>query len=453
MSIVGTFMVPHPPLIIPEIGRGGEKEIELTNKSYLQVADEISKLTPDTIIISSPHTKYYSDYFHIVGSEKIVGNFGKFGASSISFDEENDLELVEEIEKVADKYNFPAGRTEDIALDHGSMVPLYFIRKKLPKCKIVIVGLSSLPLADNYKFGMIIKEAVNNLSRKVVYVASGDLSHKLQTYGPYGFIEEGPVYDDRIMKTMSSGNFNELLEYDELFLEKAAECGHRSFTIMAGALDGINVKSTYLSHQDVTGVGYGICTFYPQEENKERCFLDKYLDSHIVKESDDEYVRLAVASLTSYIKDGKKIEVPDNLPSEMINNKNGVFVSIHKFGVLRGCIGTFLPTKNNIAEEIIENAISASTRDPRFPKIEEDELKYLEVNVDVLETPTPCKREDLDPKRYGVIVSSGFKRGLLLPDLDGIDTVEQQISIAKRKANIGSNEEISLQRFEVIRHK
>ena len=201
---------------------------------------------------------------------------------------------------------------------------------------------------------MIIQKAVNKLNRKVVFVASGDLSHKLQEYGPYGFIKEGPEYDKKIMATMSKANFNELLEYEDLFLEKAAECGHRSFTIMAGTLDGINVKPTYLSHEDITGVGYGICTFYPEEKNKERCFLNKYLEQQQNRKSNDEYVNLAIKSLTNYITNNEHIKIHDGLSKELLDNQAGVFVSIHKFGNLRGCIGTFLPTTNSIAEETID---------------------------------------------------------------------------------------------------
>lgn len=454
MAIVGSFMVPHPPLIIPEVGQGGEEQITKTISSYQKVADEIASLNPETIIISSPHANYYSDYFYISGSKNVNGNFGNFGASSVSFSEEIDIELAKEIEKIAAKENFPCGCIEDEVLDHGTMVPLYFIRNKLPKCKLIVVGLSTLPLIDNYHFGMLINQAINKTNRKVVFVASGDLSHKLQEHGPYGFIKEGPVYDEKIMKTMSSTNFNELLEYDELFLDKAAECGHRSFTIMAGTLDGLNVQSKQLSHEDITGVGYGICTFYPKEKNKDREFYNKYLEKVIAKtKSNDEYVNLAKKTIETYILENKKIEVPKDISKELLNKKAGVFVSIHKLGKLRGCIGTFLPTTDSIATEIINNAISASTKDPRFSAITKDELKYLEINVDVLSAPEKINSKDqLDPKKYGVIVTNGFRRGLLLPDLDGIDTIDEQIAIAKSKAGIMKNEEVSLERFEVVRH-
>ena len=147
------------------------------------------------------------------------------------------------------------------------------------------------------------------------------------------------------------------------------------------------------------------------------------------------------------------IPVPEDINSELINKKAGAFVSIHKFGKLRGCIGTIIPTRKNIATEIIYNAISASTNDNRFNPIEIAELPYLDIKVDVLGPIEDIdSREELNPKKYGVIVYTDNKRGLLLPDLNGIDTIEKQIEIAKRKANI-TFENYKLQRFEVIRHE
>ena len=335
------------------------------------------------------------------------------------------------------------------------MVPLYFIRKKYNDFKTIIIGLSGLSLVEHYMLGQIIQEVVNDSNKKVVYVASGDLSHKLQEYGPYGYIEEGPVYDEKIMNVMSNAKFEELLEFDELFLDKAAECGHRSFTIMAGVLDGYNVQVNNYSHEDITGVGYGICSFYPKEKNSERNLLEKYLDKYKESiKSDDPFVVLAKDTINEYIINKKILEVPNDISNELINNQAGVFVSIHKFGNLRGCIGTIQAVMNSIAEEIIHNAISASTKDYRFSPITKDELPYLEINVDVLSPREKINsKDDLDPKKYGVIVSSGNKRGLLLPDLEGIETVDEQINIAKRKGNISNDENYQLERFEVIRHK
>lgn len=444
-------MVPHPPLIVPDIGKGSEKKVQKTIDSYERVAKEIAALSPDTIVISSPHSVMYYDYFHISPGEKAVGDFSMFQAPQISFSERYDSELVKEIEKIAEAENFPAGTKaeRDPSLDHGTMVPLYFIRKAYKGGKIVRVGLSGLSYEAHYRLGEIIKEAADKLDRKIVFVASGDLSHKLQEYGPYGFVKEGPEYDERIMDVCSRAAFGELFDFDEDFCSRAAECGHRSFVIMAGVLDGISVKATKYSHEDITGVGYGICSFYPTGEKKESD------DKTIMRSMDesDEYVKLARKTIDTFIKENIKICLPNDLPKDMTEKKAGAFVSIHKYGQLRGCIGTILPTTGCIGEEIIQNAISASTSDPRFPAITANELSALEISVDVLGEPEDIPSPDyLDVKKYGVIVTKGFKRGLLLPDLDGVDTVEDQIAIAKRKAGIGYDEDVKLQRFEVIRH-
>ena len=165
------------------------------------------------------------------------------------------------------------------------------------------------------------------------------------------------------------------------------------------------------------------------------------------------YVKLARETIENYVKQGKMITPPLGLPEEMINQRAGVFVSLKKFDDLRGCIGTFMPTQENIAQEIIRNAISAAVDDPRFSSVNVSELEDLSISVDVLSAPEEVKdTSQLDPRKYGVIVSSGYKKGLLLPDLEGVDTVEYQIDIAKRKAGIYPDEKVKLYRFEVKRY-
>ncbi len=163
-------------------------------------------------------------------------------------------------------------------------------------------------------------------------------------------------------------------------------------------------------------------------------------------------VKLAKQTVESYVREGKTPE-PKELTAEM-SERAGVFVSIHKHGELRGCIGTFEPTKANVAEEIMANAISSATRDPRFPPVAASELDDLEYDVDILTEPEPVKdQSQLDARKYGVIVESGFRRGLLLPDLEGVDSVEQQIEICRLKAGIAAGEPVTLYRFQVRRFK
>ena len=463
MSILAAFMVPHPPMIVPAIGRGSEKQVETTIQAYEQVAREIAALKPDTIVITSPHALMYADYFHISPGKSARGSFSDFRAGQVRFDVDYDAELVEMITRLAQAQDFPAGTLGERQkqLDHGTMVPLWFIQREYTDFKLVRIGLSGLPLTDHYTLGKMIAEAANRLERRIVFVASGDLSHKLQNYGPYGFAPEGPVYDERIMDVCSRGAFGELFGFDETFCEKAAECGHRSFVIMAGALDGLTVKATQLSHEDVTGVGYGICTFYPAGEDDGRHFLAQHLQQvrdslRDKREASDPYVRLARQTVEQYVLEHRKPRVKDltELPPELLHQQAGAFVSIHEHGRLRGCIGTIAPVTESLAQEIIDNAVSAATRDPRFNPITPDELEWLEISVDVLGEPEEIfSRDELDVKRYGVIVTSGSRRGLLLPDLDGVDTVDQQVDIAMRKGGISPRDKYRLERFEVIRHE
>ena len=164
-------------------------------------------------------------------------------------------------------------------------------------------------------------------------------------------------------------------------------------------------------------------------------------------------VELARQSIEEYIRKGKRISPPQDLSPEL-SSRAGVFVCIKKHGNLRGCIGTFEPCRDTVAEEVIHNAVAAAAQDPRFRPITEDELDAIEYSVDVLSPPEKIQgMSDLDPKKYGVIVVHGMKRGLLLPDLEGVDTVEEQLRIARTKAGIWADEDIEIFRFSVTRYR
>lgn len=230
---------------------------------------------------------------------------------------------------------------------------------------------------------------------------------------------------------------------------------------MAGALCGYQVEAKQLSHEDTFGVGYGVCTYEVKKTNEGVDALKAWRSRQSAKISEqrakeDAYVHLARVTVEQFIRgNGMHRATPEELSDPAMSaSRAGVFVSIHEDGNLRGCIGTIRPAERNIASEIIHNAISAATRDPRFDTIREDELDKLEYSVDVL---SPTERisspAELDVKNYGVIVSKNGLRGLLLPNLDGVDTVEKQLRIAKQKAGIDPDDpDVELQRFRVVRH-
>ena len=454
-------MVPHPPLIIPDVGRGQEKAIQATIDAYHEAAKKIASWQPDTVVVLSPHSIMYADYFHISPGTGARGDFGQFRAPQVKIQVQYDTELVEALSQEAEAREIPAGTMgeRDSRLDHATMIPLWFLNHYYTDYKTVRIGLSGLPLSQHYMLGQCIQKAAELCGRNIVVIGSGDLSHKLKEDGPYGFQKEGPEYDSRIMEVMGAAAFDQLFDFTEEFCDKAAECGHRSFVIMAGTLDRLAVKAEKLSHEGTFGVGYGVCTYEVEGRAPERDFLRQYEEKIAEeakrrKESEDAYVRLARQTIEAYIGERKQISIPRDLPEEMYESRAGVFVSLKEEGRLRGCIGTITPVQKNIAEEIIANAISASTKDPRFHPVQPDELDKLVYSVDVLGTPEAITSPDeLDVKRYGVIVTKGRKRGLLLPNLDGVDTVEDQITIAKQKAGISTYDDaVQLERFEVVRH-
>lgn len=461
MPMLGAVLTPHPPVLLPEVGRGREKEIAATDRAMRAAAEQVARWKPDVLIVASPHTILYGDYFHISPGEAAVGDMSAFGAPQVRILARYDAALREEIVRRAQQADLKAGflGQRDPALDHGVLIPLYYLQKAGVSCPIVRMGLSGFSPLAHYRLGQCVAAAVEALGRRAVFVASGDLSHKLKDDGPYGFVPEGPKFDEAVTQTMASGDFLQFLTMNPALCERAAECGLRSFQMMAGALDRQTVQPQLLSHEGPFGVGYAVALFPVTGRDQTRCFAAACEQAQrdrlaARRAGEDAWVRLARLSLETYIRTGSRLEtLPEGLPDELTQRAAGAFVSLHLGGRLRGCIGTIAPTQKNVAQEIVRNAVSAGTRDPRFPPVHPEELDALEYSVDVLGAPEPVDSPaQLNPKRYGVIVSCGTRRGLLLPDLDGVDTAAQQIEIAREKGGIRANEPYQLERFEVVRH-
>jgi AmmeMemoRadiSam system protein A/AmmeMemoRadiSam system protein B len=427
--------MPHPPLAVPEVGGGKENAIAETLQAMDEIAIEISRKKPQAIIFISPHSTAFGDYFHISPGTRAGGNFERFGVDDVEISAKYDTELVSEISRVALEMNVPAGvaRPSEPSLDHGVMVPMYYINRRFSDYKAVRCSLSGMDAAAHFSMGKVLADAVKNLNRRTVVVASGDLSHKLAQDGPYGFAPEGEVFDREIMKFLSAADFPALLSMDAELREKAAECGYGAFAILGGCLDGADVSATKLSYECPFGVGYGVVRF----------------------EISDAYRALARRSLEHRVKTGQELPFsPDEIQPELLSQQAGAFVSLHIRGELRGCIGTIAPTKDCVAKEIMTNAVSSGLYDHRFSPVRADELPHLTYKVDILDEPEDISSADeLDVKKYGVIVESGYKRGLLLPNLNGVDTVQMQIDIACQKAGISPNEKFNMQRFKVTRYE
>ena len=229
MPVPGAIIVPHPPVILPTVGKGREKEIQATTDAYRQAAQTVAGWKPDVLIVISPHAAVYADYFHISPGSAAVGDMGGFGAPQTRLEVAYDIAFRRELIQLAEADGLPAGTLgeRDAALDHGTLLPLWFLREAGVDCPILRIGLSGLPPLAHYRLGQCAARAADNLGRRAVLIASGDLSHKLKAGGPYGFAPEGPEFDKAVTEAMSNGDFVRLLTMDPLFCNRAAECGLR----------------------------------------------------------------------------------------------------------------------------------------------------------------------------------------------------------------------------------
>ncbi|MGI6066910.1 MAG: AmmeMemoRadiSam system protein A [Bacillota bacterium] len=467
MSILRGMISPHPPIIVPEVGGEEAKKVSHTAESLQVLTAVVKELAPEVVIVSTPHGTVFRDAVAVTAIPRLNGNLAQFGAGHVDFDYANDLELADEIIRTAVKNGISAVALDhdlaghygaSVRLDHGITVPLYFLKQAGVSFSLVPVSIGFLPLEELYQFGTCIREAVDKLGRRAVFLASGDLSHRLTPDAPAGFNPRGKEFDTALVEFLKKGDVEGIIRLDDDLVEAAGECGLRPIIMMLGALDGCRLEVNVHSYEGPFGVGYMVADIRPGERGPEKSVIKKIFAQrqealNQVRAGESEPVALARHTLETYLNTGKIVSPPVEL-SEILKKQAGVFVSIKKYGQLRGCIGTIEPTQPNVAEEIIHNAISAGTKDPRFDPVTTKELRDLEYSVDILYPPEAVSgMAELDPKRYGVIVRQGYRTGLLLPNLEGIDTAEEQVKIAKRKAGIADNEPIEMERFEVVRYR
>ena len=460
-EIIHGSLCPHPPIAVPEVGQKESDRVKGTQKALREVGKSLVAMEPDVLIAISPHAPVFWDSIAVNQVPILRGNLGQFGAGEVKFELENDLEMGSAILKCARKMDVPVdslsasvlreNRETDI-LDHGIMVPLYFFLESGLKCPLVPVSISFLPLEKMYLFGMALQAAAGESGgKRVAILASGDLSHRLLPTAPAGYHPDGKIFDESIQKAVRKMDPEVLLSLSDELIERAGQCGLRPLLMLMGAFDGYSVRSTIHYYEGPFGVGYLTAEFLPRGLNEKKR-LRINLETEKNGNGSSYPVKLAMKSLKAYIKEGKKIPLPGDVPSELLKPA-GVFVTLKKHGELRGCIGTLAPTKPTAAHEIISNAISSATMDPRFEPVGPDELDELECSVDILGDPEPIKGiSELDPKRYGVIVRRGARSGVLLPDIEGVDSAVEQVNIAKQKAGISPFEDCELERFEVVRY-
>jgi AmmeMemoRadiSam system protein A len=459
------IIAPHPPIIVEAVGGSRAKVTGDSLDALSRAAAALEAWGPETVVVMSPHSPTYSDAFVIETAPRLSGSFEQFGAPQARYEYRTDVDFARALLQLLAEKGVPAvdralePRLSSGTLDHGVMVPLSFLDPS-GRWPVVVLSLSYLPYESHREMGEAVAEVARQLGRRTAFVASGDCSHRLTRDAPAGYSPRAADLDAAIVEHVREGDLAGLADIDPEIVEAGGECGLRSF-IALGGFAGTGVPAHVLAYEGPWGVGYltalvggaalsagGISSSANSERN-----VDAVIPvTPSPTPTSSEIVSLARRTIEAYVREGRPLASPA-LHDPALPERAGVFVSLHRGGELRGCIGTILPTQATLAEEVVHNAIQASTQDPRFPPVTVDDLAELDVKVDVLHQPEGCSVDDLDPKRYGVIVTSGWRRGLLLPDLEGVDDVEAQVAIAMRKAGIAPGERCGFERFKVDRYE
>jgi len=449
--LVFAGIAPHPPIMVPEVGREAIDEVRSSINAMASLTERIIRSGAETIVLISPHAPLEARAFVAYDTPKLYGDFAMFRAPAASVQTELNDELLQAITCAAADEGLITLRIPYVELDHGTTVPLYFLQRNGWRGRAVALGYSFVSNEDHIRFGHRIRRAIDKMAYPVAFIASGDLSHRLKPEAPAGYNEDAHFFDEEIVTAIRTGSPRRIIDIDPELRRKAGECGYRSILVALGVAEGAKSSYEVISYEAPFGVGYLVAQLVGSESG----YVGTAGAPGAQRVPDTAPLpTLARQVIETFVTDGKVIEVPGNL-SELLGTPAACFVSIKtREGDLRGCIGTIQPTRNSLGEELIANAINAATRDPRFPPVRSDELPHLRYSVDVLSPPEPTTIDRLDPKVYGVIVEddTGLHRGLLLPNLEGIETVSHQIEIASRKAGIRPGASVKLFRFRADRY-
>jgi AmmeMemoRadiSam system protein A/AmmeMemoRadiSam system protein B len=458
-SLVFAGIVPHPPIMVPEVGRDAIAEVRGSIEAMREFTGRIIESGAETVVIVSPHAPLDMRAFVAYEDMQLYGDFANFRAPDTRVEASLDEELLNAISLASSEQGYEVMGILGHKLDHGTAVPLYFLQRNGWRGRVVALGYSFLSNEDHLRFGSCIKRAADEVGRPTAFVASGDLSHRLKPEAPAGYNPQAYLFDQEVVGAISDAAPERIVNIDQDLRKMAGECGYRSMLVAIGVTEKIPHACEVLNYEAPFGVGYLVAQI-AREEVRTRNTATSRSESELEKQGTEQQghktlTALARQAVETLVREGRIIEKPSS-EDPMLEQRAACFVSIKtNEGDLRGCIGTIEPTKETLAEELITNAVSSATRDPRFPPVAPAELSDLRYSVDVLSTPEPTKFEELDPKVYGVIVedANGGRRGLLLPDLHGVETARQQVDIATRKAGIKPDTPLKLFRFRVERYR
>jgi AmmeMemoRadiSam system protein A/AmmeMemoRadiSam system protein B len=446
-ATVCAVLMPHAPILVPEVGgeRGGAARASVG--AMRQAAERVMSFRPDSVALISPHSPRRPQAFGLWAGEHLRGSFDQFNAPGARVSLPNDMPLAREIAAGAGSRSLETWMIRDQTLDHGALVPLWFLAAAGWAGPTVVLSLSDPEDGGLDTLGQAIAAAARASRRRIAIVASGDMSHRLKAGAPCGFHPKARQFDDTFMALIRDGDYHGIANIAPALRELAAEDAVDSTVVAAAAVDWKAAGREVLNYEAPFGVGYGVAVL----------FADTFTPACAQPASTDAPDRegailpgLARQSIKAALGGGSELPPPATTP--YLSAKRGVFVTLReRNGKLRGCAGTIHPGCDNIVAETWRSARLAAFQDSRFEPVQARELPNLHIDVSVLHSmETISSAAELDPARYGVIVSTeDGRRALLLPGIAEITTSEQQLSFVRKKGWIGPREPVQMQRFQV----
>lgn len=509
MAWIWGALMPHPPLVIPEVGQGREQEAALTLAGIKNLVANLVKSTsaesgthsdgvPDYLLVLSPHQPYAPHALFMNAAPHLHGSMAPFRAPSVACSLTTPIDKLNALAVHLGRHGIATalGEAPDLTRDHGSLVPLVYLARSFPEQRLPpVIVASPIGLTPEKAYALGKALTLFEDGKRWALLASGDLSHRLTPEAPSGYNPAGRIFDEAVVHALKEGRPDPLMALPAKTLDGAGECGLRSVMVLLGLAGG---PLEVFSYEGPFGVGYCTALWKPGTPHRQSApsgagqspsgagqqppsgtaaagtsaapsasspptAAPEHHEALAPRRSNrgaQAYPELARHVVQRYLSGSRENAVHDAISdigpdAPLWHEAAGCFVSIKTLrGDLRGCMGTIGPTQANLGREIMHNAITAATHDPRFPPMTKDELDGVVFSVDVLGPPEPVQGlDELDPEEWGVIVTKDGRRGLLLPALEGVTSVEQQLGIAAQKAGLPTWKGAEIQRFRVTRYK
>jgi MEMO1 family protein len=445
-AVACAVLMPHAPILVPAVGGERGRAAESSCRAMREAAGCVMIHRPETLVLISPHSPRKRGAFGLWSEDPLQGSFAQFGAPQVRITLPNDRRLGNAIVAEVQARALEIWAIHSRGLDHGALVPLWFLAEAGWAGPTIILSLNYPEDGGLKDLGEAIAAAGHALHRRIVIIASGDMSHRLTMGAPCGFHPQAHLFDEGFISRIRAGSYLEIENINPALRELAAEDAVDSTLIAASAVNWKTTGHKVLNYEGPFGVGYGVAILFAEKSTSSGA---ESRTTGATKLDGKTLPGLARRSVEAALRGSP--ELPPSPAGEYLGERRGVFVTVrHRSGKLRGCVGTILPVCSNLVAETWRNARLAALQDVRFSPVAEHELGGLRFHVSVIHTlESVSSADELDPQGYGVVVStSDGRRGVLLPGIRDIETAEQQLGVAREKGGIHPDEPVTVQRFQ-----